>query len=371
MKRALALAGKGTGTVNPNPLVGALIVKQGVIVGRGYHRKPGEPHAEILALHQAGPRARGGVLYVTLEPCVHTRKRTPPCLPLLLQSGLARICVAMEDPNPQVCGRGIQGLRKAGMAVTVGICEDEAQRMNRPYIHWITTGRPQVILKGAMTLDGKIATGTGRSKWITGDAARQDVHRLRSLVDAVLVGVGTILKDNPDLSARGRHPEAGTRSGRQPVRVILDSRLRTPPASRVLRWTVEQPTIICTTTRAPAGRIRQFQSRGAEVWVLPQASGKVSLRACLQKLGQAGLLTVLIEGGGTVNGTAVREGLLDHLRLYVAPKLLGGQDAQSFIGGASPKNLDGCRSLENVTIRRLGSDYVLTGRFRKAGISAG
>lgn len=371
MKRALALAGKGTGTVNPNPLVGALIVKQGVIVGRGYHRKPGEPHAEILALHQAGPRARGGVLYVTLEPCVHTRKRTPPCLPLLLQSGLARICVAMEDPNPQVCGRGIQGLRKAGMEVTVGICEDEAQRMNRPYIHWITTGRPQVILKGAMTLDGKIATGTGRSKWITGDAARQDVHRLRSLVDAVLVGVGTILKDNPDLSARGRHPEAGTRSGRQPVRVILDSRLRTPLASRVLRWTVEQPTIICTTTRAPAGRIRQFQSRGAEVWVLPQASGKVSLRACLQKLGQAGLLTVLIEGGGTVNGTAVREGLLDHLRLYVAPKLLGGQDAQSFIGGASPKNLDGCRSLENVTIRRLGSDYVLTGRFLKAGVSAG
>ena len=363
MKRALSLAGKGKGTVNPNPLVGAVIVNHGHIVGQGYHRKPGEPHAEILALHRAGPKARGGVLYVTLEPCVHTRKRTPPCLPLLLQSGLKRVCVAMIDPNPQVHGRGVQALTRAGMEVTTGVCESEAQRLNEAYIHWITQGRPKVTLKAAMTLDGKIATPNGQARWITGVAARQDVQNVRTRVDAILVGVGTILKDNPSLSARGTQPESSKRMGRQPVRVILDSRLRTPLSSNVVRWAVEQATIVCTTSGASKSTIQQFRQRGVEVWVLPGASGGVSLRACLRKMGQEGLLSVLIDGGSTVNATAVREGVVDHVRLYLAPKLLGGQDAKSVIGGLSPKNLSRAHTLEDVKVRRLGPDFLITGTF--------
>ena len=202
MKCALSLAARGKGKTNPNPMVGAVIVNHGRVVGEAYHRQAGKPHAEILALHQAGPRARGGVLYVTLEPCCHHRKRTPPCVPLLIQSGLTRVCVAMIDPNTQVSGQGIQMLKRAGLEVSVGVLEKEAQQLNEIYRHWITTGRPFVILKGAMTLDGKIATKTGRSRWITGEQARRDVHHVRRQVDAVMVGIGTVLADNPDLSAQ-------------------------------------------------------------------------------------------------------------------------------------------------------------------------
>lgn len=366
MKRALFLAGKGKGTVNPNPLVGAVVVNHGHIVGQAYHRKPGEPHAEILALHRAGPKARGGVLYVTLEPCVHTRKRTPPCLPLLLQAGLKRVCIAMIDPNPQVCGRGVQALMRGGIAVATGLCESDAQRLNEVYVHWMTWGRPMVTLKSAMTLDGKIATSTGQSRWVTGTASRKDVQKVRTLVDAILVGVGTVLRDNPSLSARGGQLESSKRVGRQPVRVILDSRLRTPLSSNVCRWTVEQPTIFCTTSRAPQNTIQEFQRRGVEVWVLPRASGGVSLRACLRKLGQKGLLSVLIEGGSTVNATAVREKVVDYVRLYLSPKFLGGQDAKSLIGGPSPKSLNRVQLLEDVNVRRLGQDFLFTGTFLRA-----
>jgi len=333
MKRALSLAAKGKGRTSPNPMVGAVIVKQGHIVGEAYHRQPGEPHAEILALHQAGPRARGGVLYVTLEPCCHTRKRTPPCVPLLMQSGLARVCVAMRDPNPQVNGRGIQALKKANLSVSVGILEQEARYLNEVYEYWITNKRPYMILKGAMTLDGKIATSTGESRWITGERARQDVHRLRSQVDAIMVGVGTVMADDPELSARGK-TTTSQRVGPQPVRVVLDSQLCIPPKAKVLQWVAEQPTILCTTTQAPQKKIQLLRERGVQVWVFP------------------------------AQGAALQQGLVNRVRLYVSPMLLGGQDAKGLIGGLSPKKLDRAWPLDDVQIKKLGKDWLVTGTMK-------
>ncbi len=359
MKRALSLAVRGKGKTNPNPMVGAVIVNKGKIVGEAYHRQAGQPHAEVLALHQAGPRARGGTLYVTLEPCCHLTKRTPPCAPLLIQSGLRRVCVAMADPNPQVQGQGLQLLEQAGLSVTVGILEEEAQQLNEIYQHWITTGRPFVILKGAMTLDGKIATGSGRSKWITGQRARQDVHQIRSHVDAVMVGIETVVADDPELSAREIANDTKRRKGRQPVRVVLDSHLRISEKSRVLRWVWEQPTIVCTTAQASKRKILALRARDVLVWVLPQKKRRVSLRAVLARLGKEGISSLLIEGGGTLNGTALQEGWVNQVRLYVAPQLLGGQDAKGLIGGLSPSRLEKAWPLENPQIKKMGNDWLV------------
>ena len=360
MKRALSLAARGKGKTNPNPMVGAVIVSQGHVVGEAYHHQAGKPHAEILALHRAGPRARGGVLYVTLEPCCHSHKRTSPCVPLLIQSGLTRVCVAMADPNPQVSGQGIHMLKRAGLQVSIGVLEDEAQELNAVYRHWITTGRPFVILKGAMTLDGKIATRTGQSKWITGDQARQDVHRVRSQVDVVMVGIGTVLADNPELSARGSKGATGARAGRQPVRVVLDSRLRIPVKSKILQWVHEQPTIVCTTAQASPKKIQTLREQDVQVWVLPQKKGRVSLKASLAQLGKEGMSSVLLEGGSTLNASALHEGLINQVRLYVAPLLMGGQDAKSLIGGVSPKTLEQAWRLVNPELKKIGQDWLLT-----------
>ncbi|MGD9849660.1 MAG: bifunctional diaminohydroxyphosphoribosylaminopyrimidine deaminase/5-amino-6-(5-phosphoribosylamino)uracil reductase RibD [Nitrospirales bacterium] len=361
MARALSLAKRGKGRTSPNPMVGAVIVKHEKIVGEAYHRKAGEPHAEVLALQRAGPQARGGILYVTLEPCVHVNKRTPPCVPLLLQSGVTRICIAMKDPNPQVAGKGIEALKRAGLAVTVGVCEAEARSLNMVYSHWIRTGRPLVTLKGAMTLDGKMATKTGQSQWITGEVARKDVHRVRGQVDAIVVGIGTVLADNPDLSARGSHPGSCQRRGRQPVRVVLDSRLRIPVTAKVLRWIIEQPTIVCTTSQAPKNKIQQLERQGVQVWVMPQCSSRVSLPAVLKRLGQSGLTSVLMEGGPTLNASALKANVVDRVELYIAPKLLGGQDALGLIGGSSPKRMQVAWQIDQVRVKQLGPDFCVTG----------
>ncbi len=360
MKRALSLAARGKGKTSPNPMVGAVIVNQGRVVGKAYHQQAGKPHAEILALHQAGPRARGGVLYVTLEPCCHSHKRTPPCVPLLIQSGLTRVCVAMADPNPQVSGQGVQMLKRAGLEVFVGVLEEEAQRLNEVYRHWITSGRPFVILKGAMTLDGKIATKSGQSKWLTGEQARRDVHRVRSQADAVIVGIGTVLADNPELSVRGSKGTTGPRKGRQPVRVVLDSRLRIPFKAKILQWVHEQPTIVCTTAQASMKKIRTLREQDVQVWVLPLKKGRVSLKASLTQLGTKGMSSVLLEGGSTLNASALQEDLVNQVRLYVAPLLMGGQDAKSLIGGVSPKTLDQAWRLVNPELKKIGEDWLLT-----------
>ncbi len=362
MTRALSLATRGKGKTNPNPMVGAVLVNQGKIISEAYHHKAGQPHAEILVLHQAGTRARGGTLYVTLEPCCHNRKRTPPCVPLLINSGLSRVCVAMADPNPHVNGQGLVKLTQAGLQVSVGILKEEAQDLNEVYCHWITTGRPFVTLKGAMTVDGKIATRTGQSQWITGEQARQDVHRVRSQVDAVMVGIGTVLADDPDLSVRKIGQTVSRRVGRQPIRIVLDSRLRIPVKANILRWTQEQPTIVCTTARATQKKIRTLQAQGVEVWVVPQKSGKVSLKAVLNRLGKNRIASVLLEGGSTLNATALQEGVVNAVRCYIAPLLLGGQDAKGFIGGTSPKRLTEAWHLINPRLKKIGLDWLVTAK---------
>jgi diaminohydroxyphosphoribosylaminopyrimidine deaminase/5-amino-6-(5-phosphoribosylamino)uracil reductase len=360
MKRALSLASRGKGKTSPNPMVGAVIVNQGRVVGEAYHRQAGQAHAEVLALHQAGPRARGGVLYVTLEPCCHLQKRTPPCVPLLVQSGLTRVCVAMADPNPQVAGRGIQALENAKIDVSVGTLEAEAQKLNEIYIHCVTTGRPFLIVKGAMTIDGKIATHTGQSQWITGEKARQDVHQVRSQVDAVMVGIGTVLADNPELSARGSKGDFIQRKGRQPVRVVMDSQLRLPIKAKVVQWVHEQPTIICTTAQASPTKIRTLERQGVQVWVLPQKKRRVSLKAALTKLRQKGLSSVMLEGGSMLNASAIHEGVVNQVRLYIAPLVMGGQDAKGLIGGMSPKTVNQAWRLVKPTFKKLGPDWLVT-----------
>jgi diaminohydroxyphosphoribosylaminopyrimidine deaminase / 5-amino-6-(5-phosphoribosylamino)uracil reductase len=358
MTAALRLAAKGRGKASPNPMVGALVVAKGHIVGRGYHHGPGKPHAEILALRQAGPCAKGATLYVTLEPCSHLNKRTPPCAPAVIESGVRRVVVAMVDPNPSVKGRGLAQLRRARLGVTVGIAHREAEHVNRAYVHWIRTGRPYVILKAGMTLDGKIATARGESRWITGAKARQEVHQLRRTVDAILVGSGTVIKDNPSLTARvSEHPLK--LAARQPLRVVADSRLRVPPSAKVL--SKHARTLIATTTKVSRNKVRLIEQRGAEIVMLPAVRGRLVLRALLALLGKMGVTSVLIEGGSTLNAAALRSKLVNHVVLYMAPTLMGGQDARAVIGDRSPRRLAQSMKLRNVTVRRLGDDVVVEG----------
>lgn len=357
MTLALRLAAKGQGRTSPNPMVGAVVVAGNRIVGQGYHRRAGGPHAEIIALQVAGPRAKQATLYVTLEPCCHTEKRTPPCVPVLIAAGLKRVVVAMPDPNPHVGGRGIRALRKAGIEVAVGCRRDEAERLNEAYRHWVRTGLPFVTLKAAMTLDGKIATAGGESQWITGEPARRYTHQLRSRMDAILVGAGTVRRDDPRLTVRLERGAVAAKSAHQPLRVILDSRLRIPLEAKVLGI----GTTVATTDRAPAGKIRQAQAKGAQILVLPARNGRVSLHACLAELGKQGITSVLIEGGSEVNASAVRAGLVNRVALFIAPTLLGGQDAKGLIGGLAPKRLAQALPLDDIRIQPLGRDLLLEG----------
>ena len=360
MTLALRLAAKGQGTASPNPMVGALVVKQGRIVGRGFHLRPGLPHAEILALRQAGRRARGATLFVTLEPCCHHRKRTPPCVPEVIRSGVSRVVIAMTDPNPLVKGKGLAAIRRAGLSVTVGIARLEAEELNKAYRHWIATTCPYVTLKAGMTLDGKIATASGESKWITGTRARQEAHRLRGQVDAVLVGVGTVLADNPTLTARVG-PDLKTMAPRQPLRVVVDSRLRIPLKAQILTRQERAKTVVATTDSAGASRKRALVQRGIEVLTLPGLRGKVSLPALMRDLGKRGITSVLVEGGGEINAAMLKAHLVQHVCVYMAPILLGGDDARGVIGGKSPARIASALKLCNIKTRLIGSDLVVEG----------
>lgn len=361
MKQALRLAVKAKGHTSPNPMVGAVIVQNGQVVGRGYHQQAGKPHAEVRALKQAGSKARGATLYATLEPCCHLSKRTPPCVPALRSFGVKRVVVAMRDPNPKVQGKGIRQLRQAGIDVVVGCMEQEAKELNRVFSHWIRTGLPFVILKAAMTLDGKIATAMGESQWITGAAARRHVHELRSHVDAIMVGIGTIMKDNPELSVRKGLTSKRSGHARQPTRIVLDSRLRIPPTSKVLRWTLEQPTILCTTALASATKKALLKKTHTTVLEFPQKKDHVSLTACFQTLGKLGITSVLVEGGSELNAAILHEGLVNQVQFYMAPKVLGGQNAKGLIGGQSPRHLKHAFSIDNLNVQKIGDDFVWVG----------
>jgi diaminohydroxyphosphoribosylaminopyrimidine deaminase / 5-amino-6-(5-phosphoribosylamino)uracil reductase len=356
MTRALHLAARGRGRTSPNPMVGAVVVSRGRIVGEGFHRQAGGPHAEVIALQAAGPRAKGGTLYVTLEPCSHTDKRTPPCVPAILAAGIRRVVVAMRDPNPLVRGEGLRQLKRAGVRLSVGCLEKQAERLNDSYIHRMKTGRPLIVLKMAMTLDGKTATASGESQWITGPEARRHAHHLRSEVDAIMVGVNTVLSDNPQLTARLGRPIA-----RQPLRIVMDSRLRTPLAATILSQRLRRGTVIATTGHAPRARLARFRRLGVQVLALSAERGKVSLRACLKQLTKMGINHLLIEGGSELAASALRSGVVDRLRLYIAPRLLGGNDAKGIIGGSCPRNLARALSVSSLSVKKIGPDLVLEG----------
>lgn len=355
MRRAFSLAVRAVARTSPNPAVGAVVVRGGRIVGEGYHRRAGGPHAEVIALRNAGRRARGATLYVTLEPCCHLDKRTPPCTDTIRSSGVKRVVVAAKDPNPAVRGRGIWRMRAQGIEVSVGLMGDRARRLNESYIHWITTGRPFVTLKIAATLDGKIATSTGESQWITGPRAREYTHRLRRRVDAVLVGLGTVLVDDPQLTARGTAP------GRDPHRVVADERLMIPPNARVLRPREGSMAIVATTGLASAARRRRLERGHVRVLATKSRDGLVDLPDLMRRLGALRITSVLIEGGAELNASALKAGVVNKVIVMIAPTLLGGRDAVGAIGGTSPKRLDDAVKLREPSVRRAGDDVIVEG----------
>jgi diaminohydroxyphosphoribosylaminopyrimidine deaminase/5-amino-6-(5-phosphoribosylamino)uracil reductase len=352
MHRALRLAARGRGSTSPNPMVGAMVVKRGRLVGEGYHRKLGGPHAEVRAISAAGAGARGATLYVTLEPCCHYG-RTPPCTDAIIEAGLSRVVAACLDPFPRVNGRGVRALRAAGIAVDVGVLEAEARQLNGPYFKHTTTGLPWVTLKAALSLDGKIATEAGESKWITGERARTEAHRLRAVHDAVLVGVGTVLADDPRLTCRKVR-------GGCPLRAIVDSRARTPATAAVLTAD-ERPPIIAVTRRAPARRVRRLKRAGAEVWTVASQGGRVHLKTFLGRLGKRGVQSVLLEGGGTVAAAALADGLVDRVYFFVAPRIIGGAQSPTAVDGVGVSRLADAWRITSARVRRLGDDVLITG----------
>ncbi|MFQ5877754.1 MAG: bifunctional diaminohydroxyphosphoribosylaminopyrimidine deaminase/5-amino-6-(5-phosphoribosylamino)uracil reductase RibD [Acidobacteriota bacterium] len=353
LRQALVLASRGEGRTSPNPMVGALLVRGGRVVGRGYHTRAGEPHAEIVALRQAGPRARGATLYVNLEPCCHFG-RTPPCVDALIGAGVRRVVASMRDPDPRVDGRGFRALRAAGVRVRVGCGREAAYRLNERFLHYVRTGVPFVTLKAGMSLDGRIATRRGESRWITSRRAREQARSLRARHDAVLVGVNTVLADDPRLAASG--------GGRAPARVVLDARLRTPSGARLLRDGAGGQTLILTLAGASERRRRRLERRGALVVPLPSRRGRVDLRAALVELGRRGIRSILVEGGSEVLGSALDERIGDRIVLYVAGKILGGRTALPAFGGLGAGRLREAARLYGWSIRPLGEDLVLEGR---------
>jgi diaminohydroxyphosphoribosylaminopyrimidine deaminase / 5-amino-6-(5-phosphoribosylamino)uracil reductase len=356
MRRALRLAAKAKGRTSPNPMVGAVLVRGGRVVGEGYHTRAGEPHAEIVALSNAKERARGSTLYLNLEPCAH-QGRTPPCAPVVARSGVKRAVIGMEDPNPRVKGKGIRALERAGVKVRLGVMEEECRRLNEAFCKHITTGLPFVILKAAATLDGKIATRNGDSKWISSEASRRLVHRLRNEVDGIIVGIGTILKDNPLLTAR-------IPGGKDPYRIILDAHLGTPESAQVI-GTLPSKTILITTEKAPREKVKRLLERGVQVWSLGSVGGKVDLKMCLAKLGEMGMMSLLVEGGSRIYGSFLDEGLADKLILFLAPRLMGDAQALSIFGGRGVGRLQEAALLKDMRLKRVGGDVVIEGYIKK------
>lgn len=354
MDQALALAKKAWGQTSPNPMVGAVVVKEGEVVGEGFHPAAGASHAEVLALNAAGQRAAGADLYVTLEPCCH-RGRTGPCTDVILAAGVKRVIVATLDPNPLVAGQGVKKLRQAGVTVEVGLKEEEARRLNEAFFTFITKGRPFVTAKWAMTMDGKIACVGGTGSPISGPVAHRCVHELRHRVDAIMVGVGTVLADNPLLTAR----RFGKPTSKDPIRVILDSNLRTPPTARLLHSGSSAPTWIACLESAARGPSPLKEFPGVELLPLPEKAGHLDLQALFQLLGTRQITHVLLEGGSTVNYAALQEGVIDKIICIVAPKLVGGAAAPTPMGGQGQREMSAAWPAKIHRTYMLGGDVVI------------
>jgi len=352
MRRALALARRGLGRTSPNPAVGCVIVRNGEIVGEGWHRKAGTPHAEVHALSQAGDRARAADVYVTLEPCSH-HGRTPPCAEALIKAGVARVFAGMTDPNPLVSGRGLAMLREAGISVECGVLEEECRLLNEAFLKHVTTGLPFVILKSAMTLDGKTATASGDSKWITCEESRRYVHTLRSRVDAIMVGVGTVLADDPQLTCRMVR-------GKDPQRIVVDSRLRTPPTAALFHLDSQAKTILATIERDPE-KNAVIQGLAAETLLCEEEKGRVDLADLLRRLGTRGVQSILLEGGRELVGAAVRKGLVDKYLLFYAPKIIAGGDGYGLCSGPGVERMGDALRLKTTSVRRFAEDFLVIG----------
>lgn len=355
MRRALALAARARGRTSPNPLVGAVIVQGDEVVGEGYHQAAGKAHAEVHAINHAGTAARGGTLYVTLEPCSHYGQ-TPPCTEAIIRSGIARVFAAHVDPNPRVGGKGIEELEKAGIRVHVGLCEAEARCLNEIFLKYIRTNRPFVILKSAMSLDGKIATVTGESQWISSEASRLRGHEIRDTVDAILVGVNTVINDDPSLTTRLPGQE-----GKDPVRIIVDSECRTPLKARVLNPVGDGYAIVATTKRASEERIARLKMAGAKVLVVEEEENRVCLSSLMQVLGCQRISSMLIEGGSEINASALKAGIVDKVMFFIAPKIIGGTDAPSPIGGEGIQRLAEAHELRDLSVKSIDEDILVEG----------
>ena len=355
MREALRQARKGLGRTSPNPVVGAVIVKDGQIIATGYHRKAGLPHAEVEVLSKSGGKALGNTLYVTLEPCNHYG-RTPPCTEAILRSGLKRVVIGMMDPNRDVSGGGCGFLRENGVLVTTGILETECRRLNEAFLKFVISRRPFVIVKSALTMDGWTATATGHSKWITNDKSRQFVHRLRDRVDAVMVGVGTVLADDPVLTTRLKRGR-----GKDPLRVVVDTHLRTPLNAKVLNHDSPAETLVAVGSDVATEVLRKFQKKGVSTLVCPVKAGRVDLGSLMDRLAEMSVTSLLVEGGASITGSMLRERLIDKFFIFKAPKILGGDDGVPMAAGPGPKKMDQCLTLKDIQVRRFGEDILIAG----------
>jgi len=357
MKRTLRLAAKGHFTTSPNPMVGAVIVKNRKIISEDFHRKPGDLHAEALAIEKAGKIANGSTLYVNLEPCCHLEKRTPPCTKAIINAGIKEVIVGMIDPNPRVSGKGILELKKAGIKIKTGILEENAKRLNETYIKYITTGKPFVTLKIAMTLNGKIATPEGQSRWITGEKSRKMVHRLRSSVDAILTAIGTVKADDPQFTAR-------IKGGKNPKRIIIDPCLEIPLHAKVLQ--VPPETIIVARKSVVSSQKSEIEEKkkilsDKGINIIECEGEKVNLDWLIKKLGKIETTSILIEGGSSLNAHALEDGIVDKIMFFIAPKIIGGRESFPAVGGISFKRLEEAYRIKDVKIKRIGEDILIEG----------
>lgn len=357
MKLALELAANAKGRTSPNPLVGAVIVKDNRVVGCGWHRKAGTPHAEVHALHQAGQLAHGADVYVTLEPCSHYGK-TPPCAKALVEAGVKNVYAAMLDPNPKVAGRGFKILQTAGIHVEHGFLEDEARALNEVFLKWIMHKQPFVVLKAAMTLDGKIATAVGQSKWITNETSREYGYKLRDIYDGIMVGINTVIADNPSLTAR-------VEGGKNPVRIVVDSSLKIPLTANLLT-DKQAPVIIATTKRASSEKIIQLENLGVEVLIVDtDKDNRVDIEKLIEILGQKNICSILVEGGAEIHGSLVAHKLIDKVYFFIAPKLVGGKNAKTPVAGVGISDLNDAIELQTMTTENLAGDILITGTVKK------
>lgn len=355
MQMALELAARGRGFTSPNPLVGAVVVNNGVVVGLGFHPFAGGPHAEVRAIDAAGGAARGATLYVNLEPCNHTG-RTPPCTLKILEAGLKRVVIGMRDPNPRVMGGGAEFLKAKGVEITFGVCEEAAHKLNEVFVKYTRTGRPFVTAKCAATLDGRIATRSGDSKWVTGEASRAFGHELRHAADAIMVGAGTIAADDPLLTTRLKD-----RPPKDPIRIVLDAQLRTAPTAQVLHHASHAETILVAGRGAPAHVRARMNLKGVRVIDAETRDGRIDLDGLMDQLGKMGVTSILIEGGSRVLGSAFRAGIVDKVCFFYAPLISAGDDGLPICSGPGPEKMRDCIRLDRIRTRHFGDDVLIEG----------